>query len=451
MIRVRNAHRAEFSDLPAGWRQWRMKAAVARYQTEKNENPDPTVLSLTKSGLRVKTDLSFGKSTENYVGHQVVRRGQFVFTPRDFDATPILCGVSEHDGCISNLYIVFDISANVVPKYLEYYFYGLKYGFDYFEKLSFGMRYSFNRSQFENIPLILPPIEIQKTIADFLDRETARIDQLIEKKQRLVELLREKRSATITATVTKGLDPNVAMRDSGIELVGKIPEHWEVRRLKHLICSIDQGWSPQSENRQVSDGEWGVLKVGCVNKGLFRPEEHKALPSGVEPRPELEVRNGDLLMSRGNTLDLVGSAAIAFEIKPKLMLSDLLYRLVLRNELVHLRFAAYLLNCRALRRQIELSASGSSDTMPKISQEKIKGLICSLPPLGEQDAVVAYLDLQTSLIDKTIQATELSIKRLCELRSALITAAVIGQIEVETWGRRGNTERLLEVEEEMRP
>src|SRR5690606_22271243 len=113
--------------------------------------------------------------------------------------------------------------------------------------------------------------------------------------------------ATITYAVTRGVSRNGVVDPAGGERVDMVPLDWQVIRFRRVIKRIEQGWSPPSENRPVQPGEWGVLKVGCVNRGRFRPEEHKALPPGVEPRPELEVRDGDLLMSRGNTHDLVGS------------------------------------------------------------------------------------------------------------------------------------------------
>ena len=119
-LNVIDNHRSRFTPVMPGWQQRKMRFAVKSYQTKKNEDENPTVLSLTKTGLKVKTNLAFGKSTENYVGHQIVERGQFVFTPRDFDATPILCGVADTPGCISNLYIVFDVSPKIDARFLEY-------------------------------------------------------------------------------------------------------------------------------------------------------------------------------------------------------------------------------------------------------------------------------------------------------------------------------------------
>ena len=205
-LEVIDNHRSSFVPIASGWHQRKMRFAVKTYQIQKNANENPTVLTLTKKGLKVKTDLSFGKSTENYVGHQIVERGQFVFTPRDFDATPILCGVADTRGCISNLYIVFDVSPEIDSRFLEYYFWGLKHGFEFFKKLSFGMRHSFNRAQFENIPLLHPDLATQKRIAAFLNRETAKLDRVKENTRASIDRLREYRAALITAAVTGQID-----------------------------------------------------------------------------------------------------------------------------------------------------------------------------------------------------------------------------------------------------
>jgi type I restriction enzyme, S subunit len=215
-VTVLNGQQTKLAGLPDHWEETRMKAAVGRYQLKKNEDPEPVVLSLTKTGVKVKTDLAFGKSTENYVGHQIVEPGQFVFTPRDFDATPILCGISPTMGCISNLYLVFDVSADFDPRFLEYYFWGLKWGYDYFAQLSYGMRYSFNREQFERIPLAKPTLDEQRMVVRFLDRETGLIDGLIEKKTRFIALLKEKILNYSDACVTGRDDTQCVLKEVDI-------------------------------------------------------------------------------------------------------------------------------------------------------------------------------------------------------------------------------------------
>jgi type I restriction enzyme S subunit len=182
-----------------------------------------------------------------------------------------------------------------------------------------------------NLLVPVPPIPQQRAIADYLDRETARIDALIAAKERLLELLAEKRRTVITHAVTRGLNPDVPMRDSGVEWLGEIPSKWNVVRIKNLIFGIDTGFSPNCYSYPASEGEWGVLKTGCVNWGVFNPEENKTLPEVIAPPLNLEVKIGDILMSRASgSLDLIGSVALVHTLpKARLLLSDKTFRIKL--------------------------------------------------------------------------------------------------------------------------
>ena len=168
-------------------------------------------------------------------------------------------------------------------------------------------REGLNFEQIGAMTLALPPIGEQAAIADFLYRETGKIDELIAEQEQLIELLKEKRQAVISLAVTKGLNPDAPMKDSGIEWIGQVPEHWEVKRLKHVITKINQGSSPQCDSEPALPGEWGVLKVGCVRDGQFYPMEQKALPQELEAESDNQIAQGDIIMSRGNSPELVGS------------------------------------------------------------------------------------------------------------------------------------------------
>lgn len=276
----------------------------------------------------------------------------------------------------------------------------------------------------------VPSLTEQRAIAAFLDRETARIDALVAKKERLIELLQEKRAALITRAVTRGLDPTVPMKDSGVEWLGEIPAHWGVKRLRHLIERIEQGWSPECENRLADDDEWGVLKAGCVNRGRFLESEHKALPAALAPIPEFEIGEGDLLMSRASgSPELVGSVAVVPKCRPRLLLCDKLFRLHAGKDTNNVCFA-YSMNSRVLRSQIEVVLSGGSGLANNIAQEVVKELLLAQPPPGEQRQIAAFLDRETARIDALIAKVREAIERLKELRTALISAAVTGKIDV---------------------
>ncbi len=296
-----------------------------------------------------------------------------------------------------------------------------------------------NESTIEHLPaerfrryrFAFPALPEQHAIATFLDRETAKIDALVAEQQRLIELLKEKRQAVISHAVTKGLNPDAPMKDSGVEWIGEVPEHWSINRLKYLIREIEQGWSPQCEGYPVeTNDEWGVLKVGCVNGGTFDATENKALPQELEPIHELSLTAGDLLISRANTRELVGSAAVVQHDCPNLMLCDKLYRIRLHAQRGIPAFVSRYLSASAPRGQIELGATGASSSMVNIGQSTILELFLAVPPLLEQVAIVDFIDREVTRLDTLTTEATRAIELLNERRTALISAAVTGQIDV---------------------
>ncbi len=283
----------------------------------------------------------------------------------------------------------------------------------------------------ESVALVVPPLEEQRDIANFLDRETVKIDALVAKKERLIELLQEKRTALITRAVTRGIDPNAPMKDSGIKWLGAIPAHWTVKRLRHLVRHIEQGWSPECENREADADEWGVLKAGCVNQGAFVESENKALPLRLKPLPSLEIKAGDVLMSRASgSRELVGSVAVVRECRPRLLLCDKVFRLHTNARRAHRHFIGYALNSRLVRWQIESVISGGGGLASNISQEAVKDLVVVEPPKKDQRVIANYLDRQTSNTDALIAKVQMAITLLHEYRTALISAAVTGKIDI---------------------
>jgi type I restriction enzyme S subunit len=278
--------------------------------------------------------------------------------------------------------------------------------------------------------LCIPPLLEQRAIAAFLDRETDRIDRSIDHKERLIALLEEKRQALISQAVTRGLDPSVPLRDSRIPWLGMVPKNWTIGRIKNRLTKVEQGWSPQCDKRTVEPGEWGVLKVGCMNSGIFDESECKALPPELAPLPEFEIRVGDILMSRSNTVELVGMTGIVHKTQGRILLCDKLYRLGIRRDRLDPEFAVFLLRSSASRSQIEPAASGASSSMRNISAAIVRDLIFAFPPLAEQSAIAARLKALWGRIDNSQMRIRDGISRLQEYRTALISAAVTGQIDV---------------------
>jgi type I restriction enzyme S subunit len=248
------------------------------------------------------------------------------------------------------------------------------------------------------------------------------------------------------ATPPRRFKPYPAYKTSGVEWLGEIPAHWEVERIRHVVGRIEQGWSPECENREADEDEWGVLKAGCVNRGLFIESEHKALPSGLEPIPDLEIATGDLLMSRASgSKELVGSVAVVPRCRPRLLLCDKLFRLHVVAERADRRFLALAMNSRIARWQIEVTLSGGSGLANNIAQQVVKDLIVALPAPNEQEAIAAFLDRETARIDALVAKKERLIELLQEKRTALITQAVTKGLDLNVPMKDSGVEWLGEI------
>ena len=203
--------------------------------------------------------------------------------------------------------------------------------------------------------------------------------------------------------------------------------HWIL--LSEYVATIENGKSPATEGRPASDDEWGVLKVGAVSFGSFNEKQNKALPIAYTPPPSFEVKPGDFLMSRANTRELVGACTMVRKTRPKLMLSDKIFRLVFRQPLMALpEYLEQVLKSPALREQIERKASGTSPTMKNISKAKVLSLL--LPPimLSEQKKIVAELDAFQTEVDTLKRLQSKTATELDALLPAILDRAFKGEL-----------------------
>lgn len=283
----------------------------------------------------------------------------------------------------------------------------------------------------ENLSIPVPPQPEQEVIANYLGRETARIDGLIVEKERMLALLEEKRVALISRAVTRGLNPDVPLKSSGLEWLGEIPAHWETRRIKFVAGELEQGSSPVAANMPAGPDELGILKLSAVSKGRFKREENKALRSMDEEEQILALRKGDVLITRGNTPELVADVACVTNDEPNLLLPDLIYRLRVREEKILPHYLTSFLTTAAARVQIRRDARGSSGSMVKVSQGHVLDWLVALPPISEQVEIVDFLQLEEERFQSMAKAVSASLSLLSERRAALITAAVTGKISLK--------------------
>ncbi len=274
----------------------------------------------------------------------------------------------------------------------------------------------------------IPPLTEQRAIAAFLDRETTRIDALIEKKRRQIELLQEKRSALISHAVTKGLDPNAKMKDSGIEWLGEIPEHWEVLKLKY-IASVQFS----NVDKNSVEGEETVRLCNYVdvyNNDFITGD----LPfmSATATKGEIRkfrVRRGDVIITK--------DSESWTDIAVPSYVSDKLDDVLCGYHLAQIRANTRLMECKYLFRafsskpinhQFQVASTGI--TRYGLGNYWLDNGLFLIPPLEEQLTIAAFLDRETARIDALIEKVEKSIELLREYRTALISAAVTGKIDV---------------------
>jgi len=259
-----------------------------------------------------------------------------------------------------------------------------------------------------NLLVPAPPKKEQEAIATFLDRETSRLDALISEQRRLIDLLREKRSALISHAVTKGLDPNVPMKDSGVEWLGMVPEHWDVVPLKwYSRCSSGDGLV--SEDYELGEMDKSFIPVVGGNG-----------PMGYTTSANIEQE----VLVVGRVGALCGNVHV---VSPPAWVTD--NALVLRpnSDKFDNRYLAHILRFR------NLNDIAAKTAQPLITGTQVRSQLIPRPSLIEQLKIVTYLDQQTTRMDALISEAERSISLLQERRSALITAAVTGKIDVRGW------------------
>ena len=285
-----------------------------------------------------------------------------------------------------------------------------------------------NADKVRKMPVFAPGPDVQPGIAAFLDRETARIDALVAKNERLIELLQEQRTALITRAVTKGLDPNVPLKDSGVEWLGEIPTHWESRPLK-VQCDIRGriGYRGYAVDDIVPEGQGAItLSPGNIREdGLDLSECTYLSWDKYRESPEIQIEPRDIILTKtGSTL---GKGAIVARCDEPMTINPQL--VILRHrEVTSAEFLAYILRCDGMKDLYWLENSGGAT--PTVSQQKVGKFSVPVPPLREQGGIAHFLDREILKIDALIANVRDVINRLKELRTALICAAVTGKVDV---------------------
>ena len=404
---------------------------------------DYTLLSLTLRGVIARDMVNpKGKFPARFNTYKMVNPDDFVFCLFDIDETPRGVGLSPLKGMITGAYDVFSPTPRINPRFLYHYYLFVDEG-KLMKPLYTGLRKTIQRGVFASLKAPLPPPEEQAAIVRFLDHANRKIDGFIRAKRKLIGLLNEQKQAIIHRAVTRGLDPNVPLKPSGIPWLGDIPEHWDTPLLGRCLTRIEQGWSPVGAEGELGERQWCVLTLSAVRRGVFNPEAIKPVSTLADIPRDIEVANGDLLLTRSNTRDRVGDVCLAKDVRPRTLLCDLIYRLTLGGGGFVPQFLVYQLLCPMGRAQIEKDARGSSETMPKISQSHIKSWRVLLPPPEEQQAIVELVAIECRPLTTAIARTEREIALMLEYRTRLTADIVTGKLDV-----RAAAENLPEIPSE---
>jgi len=413
--------------IPAHWEKAPLFTVARERNVSNKRGEESNVLSLSY-GRIIRRDVTdnFGLMPESFNTYQIVDPGDIVLRLTDLqnDKRSLRAGLVSERGIITSAYVALGVNDRLLPRYAFY----LLHAYDVtkvFYALGAGVRQTMKYEDLKWMPLLRPNEAEQRAIAAVLDRETERIDALVVKKVRLVELLEEQRTALITRAVTRGLDPNVPMKDSGVEWLGKIPAQWPVAPMG-LRYDVQLGKMLDS-SKITGEHLRRYLRVFDVQWGTINTSELPEMDFDRDARERFRLAVGDLLVNEGGSYP--GRSAMWQGDIDECYYQKALHRLrALRPREDLPQFLYYLMYWAA--NQGVFVAGGNETTIEHLPAEKLRRYRFAFPPHDEQCAIASFLDRETARIDTLVAKVRDAIEGLKELRTTLISAAVTGRIDV---------------------
>ena len=387
-------------------------------------------LALTLNGVikRSKEDAE-GLQPEKFETYQIVRKDSLIFKLIDLENIKTSrIGLSKWDGLVSPAYIILSSNGDILPSYAEKYFLNMWHEHIFNQLGSVGVRSNLNKEDVLNLPIIKPPLDEQKQIANYLDKKTAKIDKTITKNKQLIDLLEEKRVALINQVVTKGLNPDVPLKDSGVEWIGEIPEHWEVEKLKN-ISQI----KPSNVDKKSKDNEPPVLLCNYTdvynNEFITMDLDFMKATASHEQIRKLSLEVGDIIITKDSeSADDIAAPAIVVEELKNVVCGYHLAIIKPNINIVNPKFLFRSFESDRINKQFELGANGV--TRFGLGAYPINNAYVCQPPIIEQNEIAEYLDYETSKISKAIDKILNHITLLEEYKTSLIYHVVTGKVDV---------------------
>lgn len=425
---------AEYKDSGLSWlgdlpSHWQLLSNKNIFKLKKNlvgkKSGDYTLLSLTLNGV-IKRDMENpqGKFPAEFNTYQEVSKGDFIFCLFDVEETPRCIGLSEHEGMITGAYTVMEAGSEYDKRFLYYFYLNLDSD-KRLKPLYKGLRNTISKENFFSFKTFIPPLPEQTAIAAFLDRKTALIDKAIAIKQKQIELLKERRQILIQRAVTRGLNPNATMKDSGVEWIGEIPEGWEVKKLFGL-CNFIRGNSTFSKDELLFNGDYVALQYGKTYKVDEINDSYSFYVNGEFYKETQIVKYDDtILISTSETIEdlghsayykrndigLIGGEQILLNPKSKTVNGQYLYfySKIFSNEL-----KKYATGIKVFRFNVN----------------HLKTIYISIPQLTEQNEIVEFIKMATTKMATAISLKEQEIEKLREYKATLINEVVTGKVKI---------------------
>ncbi|MBP6961953.1 restriction endonuclease subunit S [Candidatus Saccharibacteria bacterium] len=413
---------AWLGDIPSEWDQ-----KQARYifkQTKDSVGEDPSkyeLLSLTLRGIIPRSQVDGGKNPENYSAYQIVRENDLVMCLFDYDVTPRTVGLATSTGMVTGAYTNLRPLNGISTRYFNYFFLALDTTKELLH-LCTGLRNGISKQTFFSLNLPVPEYETQEIIADYLDEETAKIDDLISKQEHLLKLIEEKKKATINWAVTKGINPTVELASSGVTWIGQMPEHWQIKQIKH-ISPVKRGASPRPiEDPKYFDknGEFNWVRIADVTRSgkylLSTPQKLSILGASLS----VKQYPGDIFVSIAAS---VGKPMIT---KIQCCIHDgFVYFPYIDEKMIEREFLYYIFDAG----QCYLGL-GKMGTQLNLNTETIGSIKIAIPPLDEQLEIVEWIRSYEKEYGKLKALADKQVVLLKERRMSLVSNAVTGKVRV---------------------
>ncbi len=405
-------------EIPEEWEVRKVKELFFRKKKEAKQE-DPIVLTLSRNGVRIR-DMSNneGQIAENYYNYNQVEVGDFLLNPMDL-YSGANCNVSSVAGVISPAYFNLVAKNGNIAKFSDYYFktqYWAMAMFAHGKGVSYEHRWTLNNETLMNYFVPVPSIQNQQAIANFLDQKCSEIDHILEKTRESIEEYKKLKQSIITEAVTKGLDKNVEMKDSGIEWIGEIPKHWEVLQVKYIVR-----WKSENNNPDAV-----VLSLyrdfGIVPKDS-RDDNHNV--TSLDTSGYKVVNTGDLVINKMKAWQ--GSLAVSdYEgiVSPAYHVAEFI------NAKVNPKYFHHLMRNQVYLPEYRRLSTGMRIGQWDLSFDSFKNLNSIIPPKDEQLTIIEYIDNQSAIIDSLIAQKETLLTDLEAYKKSLIFECVTGKREV---------------------